>query len=29
VLLRMGKPAGPKPDGPTALAGTPALSRGK
>ena len=29
VLLRMGEPAGPKPDGPTALAGTPALSRGK
>ena len=29
ALLRVGEPAGPKPDGPTALAGTPALSRGK
>ena len=25
----VGEPAGPKPDGPTALAATPALSRGK
>lgn len=29
AALSVGEPAGPKPDGPTALAGTPALSRGK
>ena len=29
VLLHVGEPAGPKPDGPTALVATPALPRGK